>query len=106
MRLYRARLDAVFGSRLLMIEHVGRSSGLRRYVVLEVIDRPSPDCFVVVAGFGHRAQWFRNVEANPHVRVYLGSRTPVTRSRAVSATTPPPPRSDAVPTPIRGPGSS
>ncbi|UZJ26927.1 nitroreductase family deazaflavin-dependent oxidoreductase (plasmid) [Rhodococcus antarcticus] len=75
--LFRARLGAVFGSRLLMIEHVGRRSGLRRYVVLEVVDRPSPGCCVVVAGFGRRAQWFRNVEANPHVRVYLGSRAPV-----------------------------
>lgn len=66
----------VFGSRLLMIEHTGRTSGLRRYVVLEIVDRPSPGCFVVVAGFGRRAQWFRNVEANPQVRIYLGSRAP------------------------------
>jgi len=40
-------------------------------------DRPSPGRYVVVAGFGRRAQWFRNVEANPQVRVYLGSRAPV-----------------------------
>ena len=75
--LYRARLGVVFGSRLLMIEHTGRTSGLRRYVVLEIVDRPSPGRYVVVAGFGRRAQWFRNVEANPQVRVYLGSRAPV-----------------------------
>ncbi len=29
-----------------------------------------------MSGFGDRAQWFRNVEANPQVRVYLGSRAP------------------------------
>jgi len=40
--LYRARLGFVFGSRLLMLEHVGRTSGHRRYVVLEVIARPAP----------------------------------------------------------------
>ncbi len=39
--LYRARLGVVFGSPLLMIEHTGRTSGLRRYVVLEIVDRPS-----------------------------------------------------------------
>lgn len=61
-----------------MLEHVGRTSGLRRYVVLEVVDHPSPRRYVVVSGFGDRAQWFRNVEANPQVRVYLGSRTPAT----------------------------
>jgi len=57
-----------------MVEHIGRTSGLRRYVVLETVDRPGPASYVVVAGFGRRAQWLRNVEANPHVRVYLGSR--------------------------------
>jgi len=72
--LYRARLGIVFGTRLLMVEHIGRTSGLRRYVVLEIVDRPGPASYVVVAGFGRRAQWLRNVEANPHVRVYLGSR--------------------------------
>lgn len=66
----------MFGTRLLMLEHVGRASGLRRYVVLEVVDHPSPRRCVVVSGFGDRAQWFRNVEANPQVRIYLGSRTP------------------------------
>ena len=74
--LYRARLGFVFGNRLLMLEHVGRTSGLKRYVVLEVVDHPTPTRYVVVSGFGERAQWFRNVEANPHVRVYLGSRRP------------------------------
>ena len=34
--LYRARLGFLFGNRLLMVEHIGRKSGRRRYVVLEV----------------------------------------------------------------------
>src|SRR5215469_7567003 len=78
IRLYRARLGFVLGSRFLMLEHVGRSSGLRRYVVLEIIGRPSPGTFVVASGFGTRAQWFRNVRANPAVRIYLRSGKPVT----------------------------
>lgn len=74
--LYRARLGFVFGTRLLMLEHVGRTSGMRRYVVLEIVDHPAPSSYVVVSGFGDRAHWFRNVEANPQVRAYLGSRAP------------------------------
>ncbi|MEO7058301.1 MAG: nitroreductase family deazaflavin-dependent oxidoreductase [Lapillicoccus sp.] len=74
--LYRARLGFLFGSRLLMLEHTGRRSGARRYVVLEVIARPTPSSYIVVSGFGARAQWFRNVQADPHVRVYLGGRRP------------------------------
>jgi hypothetical protein len=33
---YRARLGVLFGSRLVMLEHTGRTSGRRRFVVLEV----------------------------------------------------------------------
>ena len=75
--LYRARVGFVFGSRLLMLEHIGRNSGARRYVVLEVVDQPSPGRYVVVSGFGERAQWLRNVSANSHVRVYLASHKPM-----------------------------
>lgn len=74
--LYRARLGFLFGTRLLMLEHIGRTSGERRYVVLEVVVRPTPDSYIVVSGFGAKAQWFRNIVANPHVMVYLGSHRP------------------------------
>jgi deazaflavin-dependent oxidoreductase (nitroreductase family) len=74
--LYRARLGFVFGSRLLMLEHTGRKTGIRRYVVLEAIDRPDPRTCIVAAGFGDRAQWLRNVRATPRVRVYAGSHRP------------------------------
>lgn len=75
--LYRARIGAVLGSRLLMLEHTGRTSGRRRFAVLEVVGRPCAGTWVVVSGFGVRSQWFRNVEAEPRVRVQVGSRRPV-----------------------------
>jgi deazaflavin-dependent oxidoreductase (nitroreductase family) len=74
--IYKARAGALFGSRMLMLEHLGRKSGARRYAVLEVVDH-SPDSYVVASGFGRKAQWFRNIQANPRVRVYAGSRRPV-----------------------------
>lgn len=67
--LYRARLGFLFGSRMLMLEHIGRKSGAKRYVVLEVIGHPTPDVYIVASGFGARAQWYRNLMANPRVRV-------------------------------------
>ena len=67
--LYRARLGFLFGSRILMLEHIGRKSGAKRYVVLEVLGHPSPDVYIVASGFGERSQWFRNLVANPRVRV-------------------------------------
>ena len=74
--LYRARLGVLLGDRLLMLEHIGRRSGQRRYVVLEVVDHPTAPRWIVVSGCGDRAQWFRNLQANPQVRVYVRSRKP------------------------------
>lgn len=74
--LYRARLGFLFGHRFLLLEHIGRTSGRRRFVVLEVIGRPSPDRYLVISGFGEKAQWFRNVMADERVRVSVGARGP------------------------------
>lgn len=74
--IYRLRAGALLGSRVLMLEHIGRTSGRARYVVLEVIDRPAPDRYVVASGFGAKAQWFRNIRANAAVRVWSGSHPP------------------------------
>lgn len=72
--LYRAGVGPLLGSRMLMLEHVGRVSGLRRYVALEVLLRPGPRRYVIVSGLGTRSQWYRNVLAHPHVRVSTGWR--------------------------------
>jgi deazaflavin-dependent oxidoreductase (nitroreductase family) len=75
--VYRAGLGFLFGSRLLMLEHLGRTSGVWRQVVLEVVDRPAAGAYVVVSGFGASAQWYRNVVAHPRVRVSVGRRSRV-----------------------------
>lgn len=71
--LYRHRLGWLLGRRVFMLEHTGRTSGLARYVCLEVLDRPTPDVMVVASGFGTQAQWYRNVRANPDCRVSIGT---------------------------------
>ncbi|MEV0068011.1 MULTISPECIES: nitroreductase family deazaflavin-dependent oxidoreductase [unclassified Amycolatopsis] len=85
--LYRARLGFLLGSRLLLLEHVGRKTGARRTVVLEVVGHPAPDTYVVASGFGDRAQWYRNVVAEPRVRVASGARglSPATARRLPTA---------------------
>ncbi|HEY4152423.1 MAG TPA: nitroreductase family deazaflavin-dependent oxidoreductase [Pseudolysinimonas sp.] len=67
--LFRAGLGFLFGGRLMLLEHTGRTSGLARYVALEVVSRPARGSFVVASGFGTKAQWYRNVVAHPEVRV-------------------------------------
>ncbi|MBA2473341.1 MAG: nitroreductase family deazaflavin-dependent oxidoreductase [Pseudonocardiales bacterium] len=56
-------------------------STARRFVVLEVVEHTTRDEYVVVSGFGKRAQWYRNIVADPKVRVSCGFR----RSMAGSA---------------------
>lgn len=75
--IYQAHLGFIFGSRMLLLEHVGRKTGTRRAVVLEVIDHSTPDRYVIASGFGTRAQWFQNVRAHPQVRVSVSGRTGV-----------------------------
>lgn len=63
-----------------MVEHLGRSSGLPRYVCLEAVERPSPHRVVIVSGFGERSQWYRNLIATPqcHVSIERIRRAPAT----------------------------
>ncbi len=79
--LYRWGLGWVLGHRFVMIEHVGRKSGLLRRVVVEVVqvDRAS-GAVVVAAAWGRKADWFRNVLHTPEVTLTLGGR----RFRAVA----------------------
>ncbi|MFI9535714.1 nitroreductase family deazaflavin-dependent oxidoreductase [Nocardia fusca] len=72
--LFRARLGFLFGGRLLLLEHIGRKSGARRYVALETVDRPDADTVVIASGFGETAQWYRNLLAEPRCRVSIGGR--------------------------------
>jgi len=60
-----------------MLEHTGRISGLPRFVCLEVVDRRRPSVIVVANGFGSRAQWYQNLEANPMCRISIGTQVSV-----------------------------
>ncbi|WP_165700084.1 nitroreductase family deazaflavin-dependent oxidoreductase [Ornithinimicrobium ciconiae] len=70
--LFRAGLGFLLGGRLLMLEHVGRTTGQARYVVLEVVRDEAPDAVVVASGFGRTSQWLRNVIAEPRCHVSIG----------------------------------
>lgn len=59
----------LLGPRLLLLEHIGWRTGRPRQVVLEVIDR-APGTWYVVSAYGERAQWLRNVQKQPRVRVW------------------------------------
>ena len=71
--LYRVKLGWLLGSRFLMLRHRGRRSGIARSTVLEVIHRDrAAGAYYVAAAWAERAQWYRNVIANPRVGVTIG----------------------------------
>lgn len=65
--VYLAGLGVVFGSRMLMLKHQGRSSGVRHHVGLKVLDRTSELSWVVESRNGVSSNWYPNVISNPHV---------------------------------------
>ena len=69
--LYRASLGWMLGPGLLMIEHLGRVSGKRRFAVVEVLSAER-NVVRVASGFGRSAQWYRNIEANGVAYISIG----------------------------------
>jgi deazaflavin-dependent oxidoreductase (nitroreductase family) len=67
---FRAGLGFLFGGRIILLEHLGRKSGLTRYSCVEVVDRdPSGETLTIVSGYGVQAQWYRNLQAHPDIDV-------------------------------------
>jgi deazaflavin-dependent oxidoreductase (nitroreductase family) len=73
--LYRVGLGALLGRRFLLLTHRGRSSGLPRRTVLEIVGRDDTSGgYLVASGYGQRAQWYRNITQDPRTTVQIGRR--------------------------------
>jgi deazaflavin-dependent oxidoreductase (nitroreductase family) len=70
--LYSARAGWLLGHRFLLLRHRGRRSHRLYGTVLEVVEwRPAAREAVVMSGFGHRSEWYRNVLAGQAVEVQI-----------------------------------
>lgn len=68
--LYRLDLGWLLGHRFLMVTHRGRKTGLLRQTVVEVLRYdPATQESIVISALGERADWFRNLRANPPLEV-------------------------------------
>lgn len=65
--LYGVGLGGILGSRFLLLEHLGRSSGRLRKTVLEVLETDADGAPVIASGFGESSQWYKNVSADSDV---------------------------------------
>ncbi len=73
--LYRLGLGWLMGQRFLLINHVGRKSGLERQVVVEVVHHDeASDAYYIAAGFGPRTYWYQNLLKTPWAQIQVGRR--------------------------------
>ncbi len=73
--LYRAHLGWLAGDRFLELTHTGRKSGLPRHTIIEVLQHnKASDFFYVLAGWGEKSDWLRNIEKTPQVVIHVGRR--------------------------------
>jgi deazaflavin-dependent oxidoreductase (nitroreductase family) len=73
--LYDWNMGWILGERFLLLTHLGRRSGRRYRTMLEVIGRDEATGeFMVMAGLGRSAQWYRNLKARPALEVAVGRR--------------------------------
>ena len=71
--LYDLGLGWLLGHRFLLLTHRGRKTGRVRQTVLEVIRYdPIVRESIVASGWGERADWYRNLRANPALEVQTG----------------------------------
>ena len=74
--LYKLRLGWLLGGRFLLLNHIGRKSGLPRQAVVEVVRHDSAsDTYIIASGFGDQAQWFQNLMHTPDVTIQVGRRS-------------------------------
>jgi deazaflavin-dependent oxidoreductase (nitroreductase family) len=80
--LYRLDLGWLLGHRFLLLVHRGRRSGLLHETVLEVLFHdPATGASVVLAAWGEKADWYRNVGATPALEVRTGGQRYVPEQR-------------------------
>src|SRR5947209_16835604 len=73
MQLYRMRLSWLLGDRFLLLTHIGRKSALPRQTVVEVLEHDkASNTYNVLAAWGEKSDWVRNVEKTPEVVIDVG----------------------------------
>jgi deazaflavin-dependent oxidoreductase (nitroreductase family) len=73
--LYRWNLGWMMGGRFLLLNHVGRKSGLPRQAVVEIVAHdPESGQYSIASGFGAKSDWYQNLRATPEITIKVGSK--------------------------------
>ncbi len=67
--------ERMIGAQWMLITTVGRKSGKRRQTMVDVMDYDKDsDTYYVEVAYGARADWYRNIQANPNFEAQVGRR--------------------------------
>ena len=72
------------GAPVALLTTTGRKTGLTRTTPLGFVHVPDTDTYFVSAGWYGKTDWYRNLRANPRVRVHHGRRTFACQARPIS----------------------
>ena len=73
IRLFHLHLGWLLMGHFLLLSHIGRKSGQPRQTVLEVLlHERAKDVYYVMAGWGERSDWVKNIEKTPQVQISVG----------------------------------
>ncbi|KRQ28102.1 nitroreductase [Mycobacteroides sp. H001] len=82
--LFRAHLGFLVSKRLMLVTHVGRSSGQPRQAALEVVELRDDGSIITASGFGTAADWYKNIRKTPEVTIQVGNRVHGARATTLS----------------------
>ena len=70
--LFRARIGWLLGGHFLLLNHIGRKTGISRQSVLEVVRHDKKtDTYIVVSGWGEKSDWYRNLQKSADVTIQV-----------------------------------
>lgn len=81
VQLWRLGLGPLMGHHMMLINHTGRKSGQPRRTMTELYQIEGHK--YAPSGFGRRAQWYRNIEADPRVTIQTADGTESMRAQRV-----------------------
>jgi len=78
---YRLGLSGLLGERFVLINHIGRKSGMSRQAVVEVVQHnKETGAYMVASGFGEKADWYQNLMAHPEITIQVGRKRTTARA--------------------------
>jgi deazaflavin-dependent oxidoreductase (nitroreductase family) len=68
-------MERIFGAEWMLLTTTGRKSGKPRQTMVDILDYDKDtDIYYIEAAYGARADWYRNIQANPFFEAQAGRR--------------------------------